>query len=91
MWLIVLAPCAYSLIRLDGNTQQQQVPDSTEQIYLIGTKSNASMLYDATEAFDSHDARADELIRRLKQSENDALEEAIEKCVSLRVFPHNTT
>lgn len=57
----------------------QRVPESTEDIFKIGSVSSTAMLYDAAEAYEAKSAKADENIRAVK--EKGELEVAVEKCV----------
>lgn len=59
----------------------QKVPESTRSVFEIGSVSPAAMLYDATEAFETRSAKADEIIRGINGSED--LESAVFACVSI--------
>jgi hypothetical protein len=58
----------------------QKVPRSTRNLFEIGSISPAAMLYDATEAFENRQARADESLRSIKTA--DEMKDAILSCVS---------
>jgi hypothetical protein len=57
----------------------QPVPQSSQNIFEIGSLSSAAMLYDATEAFECRSARADAIIRSISSPEE--MREAIQCCV----------
>lgn len=56
-----------------------RVPSSTEDIFRIGSFSPPALLFDALEAFEAEDAKADENIRSIR--EKDALVSAIDACI----------
>jgi hypothetical protein len=57
----------------------QRVPETTEEITKIGSTSPAAMLFDAQEAFECGDAKADENIRSIE--EDGHLPEAVTQCI----------
>ncbi|OQS02820.1 vacuolar protein sorting-associated protein [Thraustotheca clavata] len=57
-----------------------RVPTATENIKRIGSTSPAAMLFDALDAFDSGDAKADENIRSIQV--HNTLEHAITDCIN---------
>ena len=57
----------------------QRVPKTTEEITKIGSTSPAAMLFDAQEAFECGDAKADENIRSI--AEEGHLPEAVSQCI----------
>eukprot|EP01112_Ceratiomyxa_fruticulosa_P007909 TRINITY_DN2060_c0_g1_i1.p1 TRINITY_DN2060_c0_g1~~TRINITY_DN2060_c0_g1_i1.p1 ORF type:complete len:827 (+),score=180.52 TRINITY_DN2060_c0_g1_i1:187-2667(+) len=56
----------------------QRVPDSTEEIFRIGSTSPAAMLFDAAEHFEKKSPKADENIRSIRAD----LASAVAQCIS---------
>ena len=65
-----------------------RVPSSTEDIFRIGSFSPPALLFDALEAFEAEDAKADENIRSIR--EKDSLQMAIESCVDAGAHEFDT-
>ncbi|OQR84802.1 vacuolar protein sorting-associated protein [Achlya hypogyna] len=63
-----------------GHELLMRVPKATESIKRIGSTSPAAMLFDALDAFDSGDAKADENIRSIQV--HNTLEQAITDCIT---------
>ncbi|EQC40441.1 hypothetical protein SDRG_02337 [Saprolegnia diclina VS20] len=63
-----------------GHELLMRVPKATESIKRIGSTSPAAMLFDALDAFDSGDAKADENIRSIQVHKT--LEQAITDCIN---------
>jgi hypothetical protein len=63
------------------------VPDSTEAIFKPGSDKSAALLYDATDAFESKNVKADEYIRNIKGREEE-LKNAIDQCVRIIAFSY---
>mmetsp|Transcript_38830 Transcript_38830/g.91850 ORF Transcript_38830/g.91850 Transcript_38830/m.91850 type:complete len:845 (+) Transcript_38830:58-2592(+) len=54
-----------------------RVPDSTVEIFKVGSCAPGAMLFDALDLYDKHDAKADDNIRAIQH----ALPEAVDTCV----------
>eukprot|EP00475_Leptophrys_vorax_P028322 TRINITY_DN4090_c0_g1_i7.p1 TRINITY_DN4090_c0_g1~~TRINITY_DN4090_c0_g1_i7.p1 ORF type:complete len:726 (-),score=190.04 TRINITY_DN4090_c0_g1_i7:1955-4132(-) len=87
MRLMFDAPMVHFVLECDGIrilTNEmcefiQKVPKSTRDLFEIGSISPAAMLYDATEAFENRQARADESLRSIKMPEE--MKDAILSCL----------
>lgn len=62
----------------------QKVPECARIIFEIGSVSPAALLYDATEAFENRQAKADENIRSIQSAED--LKNAILACVPIFIY-----
>lgn len=84
-FLHVRDPVAVCVIVYSFLSFVQRVPSSTEAIFGISSTKPAAcaLLFDAAEAFEQEDAKADENIRAI--ADQDTLNTAIEQCVSLRI------
>jgi hypothetical protein len=78
-------------VRVLSNEQCEflsRVPSSTEDIFRIGSFSPPALLFDALEAFESEDAKADENIRSIREKES--LDQAIEACIDAAAHEFDT-
>jgi len=66
----------------------QRVPASTEAIRRIGSTDPAAILFDAMEAFEEGDVKADESIRSIEDAK---LQQAVQACVSAAAGSFSTT
>lgn len=74
--------------RIVGNDKSEwlaRVPEATESIFKIGSNTPAARLYDAQEAFEAGQARADDNLRELS-GDPVAMKTAIEQCLHAAAY-----
>ncbi|XP_074280336.1 protein VACUOLELESS1 [Silene latifolia] len=76
--IVLISECDGVRVLSNSNMEfLQRVPDSTVSIFTIGSTTPAALLYDALDHFDKRSAKADENLRMIRSS----LQEAIEACI----------
>lgn len=66
------------MISSERNEQLEKVPQSLEDVFNIGSTKPAALLYDASDAFDRKDPKADNTARSIRESMPEAVECLIE-------------